>query len=255
MSELRLLKIALPLFLLGYVSVATAQPQSEPSLDGKLFTSPEQRAYLDYLRQDFLAKNQEAGFNIEENQIPDIPVDGPDSPAGPTEYTLGGIMSRADGRMTIWLNNRPLTEDQLPTGARLVRDGNTLALRFSNDGRTQLLRPGQTIEVGSGSVQERYQRMPEPIVLEAAPAAANGTSDAAEAAPEADAPATTTEAEDDSTVSPSADGSTAEATADDPLSILKTLPTGILENAGALETIIQSLQAKRDALSEAEDDE
>lgn len=148
---------ALTLFLL-----ATLPQWSYAQLEGKLFTTPEQRTYLDALRREFLAASREAGFDIEESEIPPLPEDTNASLPERVEYTLGGIMARRDGSHTIWLNNRSLTEKELPEGALVVNENNRLALRFRTDAGEKLLLPGQTIEINSGAVQERYQR-PSPM--------------------------------------------------------------------------------------------
>jgi|GEM_PF-2945367 hypothetical protein len=124
---------------------------------GTLFTSPEQRAYLDYLRQDFLAKSRERGFDIEEAEIPDIPDDAAQEQA-PEIYTLGGIMARHDGSHTIWLNGQALSENDLPAGVTLTKNSGVEALRFTTATGSHLLKPGQTLELTAGSVVEAYQR-------------------------------------------------------------------------------------------------
>lgn len=129
-------------------------------LSGTLFTSPEQRAYLDYLRQDFLASSRERGFDISEADIPDIPVAVVEAQEaeGPVIYTLGGIVTLRDGTQRIWLNGKALGAAELPDVARLVHEGGMPALRFNTDAGSVLLRPGQTLELTAGSVVENYQR-------------------------------------------------------------------------------------------------
>lgn len=128
-------------------------------LTGTLFTSPAQREYLDYLRQDFLASSSERGFDITEAEIPEIPTAVAEAEAaGPEVYTLGGIVSLRDGTQRIWLNGKALSEAELPPEADLVRDNGMLALRFSTANGTYLLRPGQTLDLAEGLVLENYQR-------------------------------------------------------------------------------------------------
>ena len=253
MRNSRLLKI-----LVLAIGAAASLPElsAQETLQGTLFTNQEQRDYLDYLRRDFLAKSQEAGFNIEASDIPDIPVDGATSPAGPSEYTLGGIMRRGDGRLTIWLNNQSLTEAELPQIARLVADGNALALRFTTANGTQLLRPGQTIEINSGTVQERYQRpKPEETSDVSASPSASAETDTIDDASDANAPQDSSiqvsDASDNQlSASKASDDTDQDST--DPSTLVDNLPAKILESREALESVIESLQAKRDSLSDAE---
>jgi len=127
-------------------------------LTGTLFTSPAQREYLDYLRQDFLARSRERGFDISEAEIPDIPGAVAEAAQVPVLYTLGGIVTLRDGTQRIWLNGTTLSEAELPSEARLIRDNGAPALRFTTATGSYVLRPGQTLELTAGSVMENYQR-------------------------------------------------------------------------------------------------
>lgn len=214
------------------------------TVDNTLFTSPEQREYLDYLREDFMLKNQQNGFNIEENQIPEIPTDGPIGPVGPAEYTLSGIMRRSDGSMTIWLNNQHLGEQELPANASLIREGQSYALRFATSTGPKTLRPGQTLVIESGAVQERFQRPPP------APAAVVETD--VEAA-EAQDPAATADgtAADTETVAVAETATAAgEEEAADTESLINNLPESVRDNAEALQSMIDNLQALQESISE-----
>lgn len=138
-------------------------------LEGTLFTSPDQRAYMDFLRQEFLASSQDAGFNIEVPEIPEVPVEGTEEtgPAEPVEFTFGGIMTSRDGTRSVWLNNQLLQESDLPDWVRIVSATPGLALQLDANGSRWLLKPGQTVDVTAGTIVEEYQRP--------APAADEGT--------------------------------------------------------------------------------
>lgn len=131
-------------------------------LNGNLFTTPEQRSYLDALRQEFLAESRETGFDIEESEITPAPAPTTVEIEPRIEFTLGGIMTRRDGSHVIWLNNKSFSEAGLPDGIDLVSENNQLALRFHTDIGDKILFPGQTIEINSGAVRERYQGMRPP---------------------------------------------------------------------------------------------
>ena len=129
---------------------------------GKLFTSAEQRQYLDYLREDYIASSTETGFNIDEPQIPEIPLveeieqevdEGPEN----SVYQFGGIMHRSDNSKIIWLNRQQFSENNMPDGFRLVARDNEYLLQFSNEGNTFLIKPGQTLNIVTGRVIEAYQ--------------------------------------------------------------------------------------------------
>ena len=124
-------------------------------LQGTLFTEPEERDYLDYLRQEFLRSRAEQGFDIEEVEIPEIPVDAAPVDTGPLEYDFGGLMTHRDGSHSVWLNGALMDEAQLPEGFDLVRNSGATSLRFSHEGFTYFLKPGQRVNLASGTVSER----------------------------------------------------------------------------------------------------
>ncbi|MDY6982232.1 MAG: hypothetical protein SV422_04015 [Pseudomonadota bacterium] len=155
--------------LLGTSAGAYAQ------LDGTLFTQPEERAYLDYLRDEFLRNNAEQGFDIAETAIPVVP-DAEPAPAGPIEFSFGGIMTRRDGSRSVWLNGVVLAESELPAGMSLVSAGSSTSLRIAHEGKVYQLRPGQTVDLVAGTVVESYQR-PQAAPSASEPAAATAPAD------------------------------------------------------------------------------
>lgn len=183
--------------ILAGAALLGTSPGAHAQLEGTLFTQPEERAYLDYLRDEFLRNNAERGFDIEEAAIPVIPTDEVAAPAGPIEFSFGGIMTRRDGSRSLWLNGAVLAERDLPAGMSLVGADRGTSLRIAHEGRTYVLRPGQTVDLVAGKVMESYQRtqaapavegeaLPEPVQDDAANAAPepNAATDAAGTAAE-----------------------------------------------------------------------
>jgi hypothetical protein len=212
-------------------------------VQGKIFTSPEQRQYLDKLRKDFLAKNQQKNFNIEESLIPEIPDNTPNTPAAVVEYSFDAIMTRADGRLTIWLNHQSLTEQQLPKGFRLVREGSTVALKVTaNDGHALLLRPGQTIELNSGVIKE-HSHKPAPAATVPAPKTTATT-------PESATESAATPAKPAANGTTEAKPVTSDATLQNQQSAVDSLPPDTLTDANKLDAMIKSLEALKKGLDE-----
>jgi len=151
-----LLRALLPACLLCVAPAAPLYAQ----LEGTLFTSPEQRAYMDFLRQEFLANSRDTGFNIVVPEIPEVTVEGAETegPAEPVEFTFGGIMTSRDGSRSVWLNNQLLQESELPDWVRIVAATTGLALQLDANGSRWLLKPGQTVDITSGTIVEEYQR-------------------------------------------------------------------------------------------------
>lgn len=132
--------------------------QAHAQIEGTLFTSPDERVYLDYLRDEFLRNSAQQGFDIEEAAIPEIPEETAPAATGPAEYSFGGVLTQRNGQHSIWLNGTLIPQGDLPEGFRLVESGGVVSLRIAQDGETFLLRPGQRLNVANGAVSENSQR-------------------------------------------------------------------------------------------------
>lgn len=110
---------------------------------GRLFFSPEQRAQLDALRTK----------KVVAAQVKDEPA--------PEFITYNGIIRRDDGKTTIWVNNKSLSENDLRDSASLVgrieRDGRILIQPVQSGVAPALrLKVGQSAELQSGRVAEPF---------------------------------------------------------------------------------------------------
>lgn len=140
--------------------VLLASLPAHAELTGTLFTSPEQRAYLDFLRRDFLQRNLERGFDITDAEIPEIPEDVAEQTAAPV-YRLEGFSAGSRSGVMVWLNGQRLSERELPAGVRAVQEGGQWLLRVSYQGQSYRLKPGQTLDLGSGNgATESRQQLP-----------------------------------------------------------------------------------------------
>lgn len=138
------------------VLAAPAQGQSFDTL----FTSAEEREYLDYLREENLRLSQQNTFNIQEDIIPDIPVVEEVVAAAPPEiieYRFGGIMERLNGNRMVWLNGRQVAERNLPANISLVTTTAGTLLSIRVDGNIYQLKPGQIFNSRADSIQESFQ--------------------------------------------------------------------------------------------------
>lgn len=111
---------------------------------GRLFFSPEQRAQLDTLRIK----------KVVATQTKDEP---------PPEFVkYSGIVRRNDGRTTVWVNNKALSDKEIRETSSLVgrveRDGR-ITVQTNTQGSiapTLQLKVGQSAELLSGRVQEPF---------------------------------------------------------------------------------------------------
>ena len=110
---------------------------------GRLFFTPEQRAQLDTLRTK----------KVVAAQVKDEPA--------PEFVTYSGIITRGDGKTTVWVNNKALSEVDMRDTASLVgrveRDGRILVQSGQAANAPSLrLKVGQRAELGTGRVEENY---------------------------------------------------------------------------------------------------
>lgn len=126
--------------------ICTLNAQAEPL--GRLFHSPEQRALLDTARKTM-------PMNVGgEAQAPSI-----------QDFTLKGVVTRSDGKRSVWLNNR------LEHGAG--RAGEQVPVPVP--GGEVKLKVGQSIDPATGRVIESYRRpAPEPVAAKSAPEKVTG---------------------------------------------------------------------------------
>lgn len=104
---------------------------------GRLFTTPAERANLDYLRKT--------------TQLPKIVADQPAevaaAPAVASPVSVQGYVKRSDGKKsTVWVNNAPMQEGSGSTGVsvgKLGRDGNQVPIKLSTTGKNLSLKAGQ----------------------------------------------------------------------------------------------------------------
>lgn len=145
---------------------------------GRLFYTPEQRARMDVARQ------HERNVRIDEEES---------LPQSAT-ILLNGVITRSDGRSTVWINNR--IQNETAPAATVVKGGE---VRFvAPDAKQPVpLKVGQSFDTSSGQVEEIYRRAP--------PAPAPGK----------DTPSTATmPSATDASVPPSRQDSTLDAPAD-----------------------------------------
>lgn len=106
---------------------------------GRLFFTPEQRVQLDTLRI-----RKVVAVQTKEEPPPEI-------------ITYSGIVRRSDGKATVWVNSKALSEadlrDQPSISGRIGRNGQIL---LEAGGGKMRLKVGQSAELLSGRVDEAY---------------------------------------------------------------------------------------------------
>lgn len=115
---------------------------------GRLFTTPAERASLDYLRQTKKVEVLEA----------DKPAEMEAAPAVPSSISIQGYVKRSDGKKgTVWVNQIPMQEssgtDEVQVG-KLRPDSNQVQLKLPANGKSLSLKAGQVYVPETDSISE-----------------------------------------------------------------------------------------------------
>lgn len=143
---IRFVAIGLACFFAGMADVAVSADAF-----GRLFFSPAQRTQLDAAR----AQRDRRRPVTEASDTTESPV-----PQGPDVVTYNGVVRRSDGKSTVWINGKPMTERTRDSDVNVVgvrRDG-TVSVAVPQADRSASLRVGQSMEVISGKIEEPYAR-------------------------------------------------------------------------------------------------
>jgi hypothetical protein len=138
---------------LAALLMPAAAPAAEQERLGRMFFTPAQRTSLDF------ARTQRARTTVGTES------DQEAAAAGQT-ITYRGLIQRSDGRTTVWLNNQAVHDDN-PAGAGAVvsrvRPDGSITLQAPQSARSVNLKPGQTVELQSGTIEEGYSRTPQSV--------------------------------------------------------------------------------------------
>jgi hypothetical protein len=157
-------------------SPAKPAAQAEEPL-GRLFFTPAQRASLDIARKQ-RARTAVASDNTAEETAAPVPQ----------TITYDGVVRRSDGKSTVWLNSRPVHDREPVGGVAIVgrvRPDGGVTLQAPQTGRSVDLKPGQSIELLSGTIEESFSRKPVAVKPEPKPDAKAAAKPATEGKPAA----------------------------------------------------------------------
>ena len=143
-------------------AAAISVPAPAQERVGRLFFTPAQRASLDVAR----SQRARAALSTEKPEQEAAPV--------PQTITYSGVLRRSDGKTTVWINNQPVHDRESAGAAAIVgrvRPDGSVTLQVPQSGRSVSLKPGQSVELLSGAVEEGYSRKLEAPRPEPKPAA------------------------------------------------------------------------------------
>ena len=148
-------------------AAAVSVPASAQERLGRLFFTSAQRASLDVAR----SQRARTALATEKTEQEATPV--------PQTITYSGVLRRSDGKTTVWINNQPVHDRDSAGAAAIVgrvRPDGSVTLQVPQSGRSVTLKPGQSVELLGGAVEEGYSRRleaPKPEPKPAAKQAAN----------------------------------------------------------------------------------
>lgn len=131
---------------------ATPTAAKAPEPLGRMFFTPSQRASLD------VARKQRARTALATDKTEEVQTAAPVAQS----ITYDGVVRRSDGKSTVWLNSRPV-HDKESAGSVVVgriRPDGGVSLQMPQSGRTVDLKPGQSVELLSGAIEESFSRKP-----------------------------------------------------------------------------------------------
>lgn len=123
---------------------------------GRLFTTPAERAALNRERTALFEEQ-----SLQELIVPDEPVVEQEPPQELGIVQLTGIVRRADGAHTVWLNGVPVEESALPDHVQLTYQNGTAVVLIRVLDQVHALKPGQSLDATLGAVRESYEVTPE----------------------------------------------------------------------------------------------
>lgn len=144
-------------------AAAISVPASAQERLGRMFFTPAQRASLDVARSQ---RARAAVATEKSEQEEATPV--------PQTITYSGVLRRSDGKTTVWINNQPVHDRESAGAAAIVgrvRPDGSVTLQVPQSGRSVTLKPGQSVELLSGAVEEAYSRRFDAPKAEPKPAA------------------------------------------------------------------------------------
>jgi hypothetical protein len=120
---------------------------------GRLFTSPNERSNLDYLRQTKKNEPLKVESPTQEAEIAPPPI-----VVLPDAVNLQGYVKRNDGKQsTVWVNNQAMTENSRNkdvTVGKLPAGSNRVPIKLSANGKRLNLKAGQIYDPETNKVKE-----------------------------------------------------------------------------------------------------
>jgi hypothetical protein len=136
-----------------------AAPASAAESLGRLFFSPQERVLLDKARKHKSEPPQQSAA-----AQPPVAAEPPPPPPPPENLSVNGLIKRSDGRSTIWINGKPVSNRTELSGGRIITgvgSGGRVAVRIPDSKQHVELKVGQHLDGSSGAIRENLSKQPE----------------------------------------------------------------------------------------------
>jgi len=147
------------LWIAVFLVLGTTSPVQAQSALGRLFTTPAERVALNRARTALFEEQLLDELRLPEQPVAVVAVEEPAEELGIVQLT--GIVRRADGGHTVWLNGVPLDESEFPEYVRLGYRENAAVVLIRVLDAEYVLKPGQSLDATQGLVRESYDVTPE----------------------------------------------------------------------------------------------
>jgi hypothetical protein len=136
----------------------------EPEHMGRLFFTPAERSTFDVLRQN----NKAPDKVIKADEISKDEMAVAAAPASALEpVVMNGYISRSDGKNTLWINDRQVTDRSAGKDISVGRLNKNQVTVTVNKNKSANLKPGQVYDPNSGKIYNHPSEAPKPEVSDA----------------------------------------------------------------------------------------
>ncbi len=152
MTQNLVIAALLSVALISPICAAAERGAASPTL-GRLFFSQSQRAELDRRRSAPPVSPSKPAVRVVAK-----PVTPPSSPS-PEIVTVNGIVQRSDGQSTVWINDRPVSDqDESTIAIRDRGEGGQITLQIPESAHRLPLKVGQRADLRTGEISERFSQ-------------------------------------------------------------------------------------------------
>lgn len=148
--------------LIFFPTAALAVDPQQPVALGKLFFTPTERALLEIIRQNSKAPDRVIAADETDGDETEETIEAEVTPSQPV--IVKGYIRRSDGKNTIWVNNRAMSEKatskDFAVGNLQKNTGLVPVTVNGQEKKTVMLKPGQIYDPNSGQIYNHAKDVP-----------------------------------------------------------------------------------------------